>query len=84
VLGWDGRCLVCVPEDQTHVASVAEAAARASLPFVRAPLRTGDRLPLVLLNAVAGPCAVSTGRPPAPAAAMALLSGLMEQFTRRP
>ena len=64
VLGWDGTHFVGVPEDRPRVASVAEAAVRATLPFVRSPLRTGDRLPVILLNAVAGPCTVSTGRPP--------------------
>ena len=84
VLGWDGTRFVCVPEDRPRVASVAEAAVRATLPFVRSPLRTGDRLPLVLLNAVAGPCIVGTGRPPMPAEAVILLRRLLERSTRRP
>jgi hypothetical protein len=84
VLGWDGTHFVGVPEDRPRVASVAEAAVRATLPFVRSPLRTDDCLPLVLLNAVAGPCTVSTGRPPLPADAMALLTQVLERFTRRP
>ena len=84
VLGWDGTHFVGVPEDRPRVASVAEAAVRATLPFVRAPLRTGDRLPLILLNAVAGPCIVSTGRPPVPADAVMLLSQVLQRFTRRP
>jgi hypothetical protein len=84
VLGWDGTRFVGVPEDRPRVASVAEAAVRATLPFVRAPLRTDDRLPLVLLNAVAGPCTINTGRPPVPTDVRALLSRLLERFTRRP
>jgi hypothetical protein len=84
VLGWDGTRFVCVPEDRPRVASVAEAAVRAMLPFVRAPLRTDDRLPLILLNAVAGPCVVGTGRPPVPADAVMLLTQVMLRFTRRP
>ncbi len=84
VLGWDGARFVCVPEDRPRVASVAEAAVRAVLPWVRAPLRTGDRLPLVLLNAVAGPCTVGAGRAPMPADAMACLTGVLQRFTRRP
>jgi hypothetical protein len=84
VLGWDGTRFVGVPEDRPRVASVAEAAVRATLPFVRSPLCTGDRLPLVLINAVAGPCTVSTGRPPMPADALALLTQVMQRFTRRP
>jgi hypothetical protein len=84
VLGWDGARFVCVPEDRPRVASVAEAAVCATLPFVRAPLRTDDHLPLILLNAVAGPCTVNPGRPPAPADAMALLTRIVQRFTRRP
>ena len=84
VLGWDGTHFVGVPEDLPRVASVAEAAVRATLPFVRSPLRTDDRRPLVLLNAVAGPCTVGTGRPPVPADAVALLTQVMQRFTRRP
>jgi hypothetical protein len=84
VLGWDGTRFVGVSEDRPRVASVAEAAVRASLPFVRSPLRTDDCLPLILINAVARPCSVSTGRPPVPADAMALLTQVMQRFTRRP
>jgi hypothetical protein len=84
VLGWDGARFVCVPEDRPRVASVAEAAVRAALPFVRSPLRAGDRLPLILLNAVAGPCIVGTGRPPVPAAAVLLLEQVLQRATRRP
>jgi hypothetical protein len=84
VLGWDGARFVCVPEDRPRVASVAEAAVRAALPWVRAPLRVAERLPLVLLNAVAGPCSVRTGRPPVPADVMQLLKRLLQRSTRRP
>jgi hypothetical protein len=84
VLGWDGARFVGVPEDRPRVASVTEAAVLAMLPFVRSPLYTDDRLPLVLLNAVAGPCTVDTGRPPAPAGAVMLLTQVMQRFTRRP
>ena len=84
VLGWDGARFVCVPEDRPRVASVAEAAVRATLPFVCSPLRTDDRLSLLLLNAVAGPCLAGTGRPPVPAEALALLTQVLQRFTRRP
>jgi hypothetical protein len=84
VLGWDGTRFVGVPEDRPRVTSVAEAAVRASLPFARSPLRTDDCLPLILINAVAGPCSVSTGRPPVPAAAVMFLTQVMQRFTRRP
>jgi hypothetical protein len=84
VLGWDGTRFVCVPEDRPRVASVAEAAVRATLPFVRAPLRSDDRLPLILLNAVAGPCTIDLGRSPVPADARTLLTRTLQHFTRRP
>jgi hypothetical protein len=84
VLGWDGTHFVGVPDDRPRVASVAETAVRATLPFVRSPLRTDDHLPLILINAVAGPCTVSTGRPPVPADAVMLLMQVMQRFTRRP
>lgn len=84
VLGWDGTHFVGVPEDLPRVASVAEAAVRATLPFVRSPLRTGDCLPLILINAVAGHCTISAGRPPVPAEAVMLLMQVMQRFTRRP
>jgi hypothetical protein len=84
VLGWDGTHFVGVPDDLPRVASVAEAAVRATLPFARSPLRTDDRLPLILINAVAGPCIVSTGRPPVSGDAVMLLTQIMRRFTRRP
>ena len=84
VLGWDGARFVCVPGDRPRVISVAEAAVRAALPWTSAPLRADDTLPLVLVNAVAGPCAVATGRPPLPPDAVAALRGLMESSARRP
>jgi hypothetical protein len=84
VLGWDGTHFVGVPEDRPRVASVAEAAVRATLPFVRASLRTDDRLPLILLNAVAGPCTVDTGRPPVSGDAVTLLTQVLRRSTRRP
>lgn len=84
VLGWDGARLIRVPEDRPRVASVAEAAVCAALPWVRAPLRTDDRLPLVLLNAVVGPCTVGTGRPPVPPDVVVLLAQVLQRSTRRP
>jgi hypothetical protein len=84
VLGWEGGSFVCVPEDRPRVASVAEAAVRAGAPCVRAALRADDELPLVLLNAVAGPCAVALGRPPVPPSAVALLRDVVAASARRP
>ena len=84
VLGWDGARFVGVPQDRPRVDSTAEAAVRGALPFVRAPLRAEAREPLILINAVTGPCAVRTGRPPVPAEAVRSLAQVMESLTRRP
>jgi len=80
--GCDGARFVCVPADRPRAASVAEAAVRPALPFVRSPPRTGDHLPLILLSAVAGSCTVGSGRAPGPADAVMLLSRLLERSTR--
>jgi hypothetical protein len=84
VVGWDGRAFVCAPEDRPRVASVAEAALRAGAPCRRAPLGAADPLPIVLLNAVAGPCTVATGRPPLPPLAVEFLRQVVEGSARRP
>jgi hypothetical protein len=85
VVGWDGGRFVCVPADRPAVASVAEAALRAGCAFVERPLLTGDRLPLIALNAVKGPCRLAApGRAPFPPAALAQLADLYRRLTRRP
>jgi len=84
VVGWDGARLVCVPDDRPRVASLAEAAARQVLPWANAPLRAAADLPLILLNAVAGPCPVDAGRPPVPAEVVAALERAMTRLTCRP
>ncbi|MCU0484213.1 MAG: hypothetical protein MUC54_08115 [Chloroflexi bacterium] len=84
VLGWDGARLVRVPEDRPRVASLAEAAVCSALPWTRAPLRVADALPLVLVNAAAGPCTVQTGRPAVPAELLARMDRAIEGLTRRP
>jgi hypothetical protein len=84
VLGWDGARLVRVPEDRPRVASLAESAVCSALPWTRAPLPVADALPLVLLNAVAGPCTVETGRPAVPAEVVARMLRVLEASARRP
>jgi hypothetical protein len=54
VVGWDGEQLIFVPEDRPRVDSTAERALRARVPFTAAPLLRDARLPLALVNAVAG------------------------------
>jgi hypothetical protein len=82
-VGWDGARFVCVPEDRPRVDAIAEAAVRAAAPCARAPIFVRGDLPLVLLNAVAGPWAVAAGRPPFPPAALALLREILESSARR-
>ncbi len=78
VLGFDGRAFVAVPGDRPRVLSVAEDAVRATLPVREAPLLVADALPLVLVNAVKGPCrAAFPGRPPFPDAAFAALAAAL-------
>ena len=81
VLGWDGARLLCVPDDRPRVLSTAEAAVRENLPYRESPLPVDDPMPLLLVNAVKGPCAVAVaGRRPFPAQAIreveALFGGL--------
>ena len=84
VLGWDGGRFVCAPDDRPRVASVAEAAVRAALPTVRAPLLVAGALPLVLVNALAGACPVDAGRAEFPRDALDRLERLVEASARRP
>ncbi|HEY3356335.1 MAG TPA: hypothetical protein VGQ83_23990 [Polyangia bacterium] len=85
VVGWDGARYVCAPADRPAVASVAEAALRATCSFVEEPLRADGVLPLLALNAVKGPCRLATpGRGRFPDAAVARLEALLEEQTRRP
>lgn len=67
LVAWDGATLVLPPEEVPAVASVAEAELAARLPFRRARLLVAADWPLLLINAVAGTCAVNVpGRPPFP------------------
>ena len=78
VVGWDGERFVLVPDDRPRVVSVAEMALRQTLAPGFARLLVADSMPLVLLNAVKGPCRIALpGRAPFPEAALALLEGLV-------
>ena len=58
VLAWDGERLVMTPEEVPAVASVAEHEVSARFPHRRASIRVNGDWPLLLINAVAGTCAV--------------------------
>lgn len=84
VLGWDGERFVHPPDDRPRVWSTAEQAVRLHLPVRAAPILAGDGLPLLLVNAVAGPCRVAQpGRPPVPEEAIARIRALFASLTVR-
>ncbi len=56
VLAWDGSILVAAPEDRSRVASTAEGAILARLPFRRAPRPLDGGWPILLVNAVVLTC----------------------------
>ena len=66
VIAWDGASLVVPPADRPRVASVAEAAIRATLPVREAPLASRGGWGLALVNAVAGVCRPALGPDRAP------------------
>jgi hypothetical protein len=85
VVGWDGERLVLPPLDRPRVASVAEQAIRAHLPFVEAPLLACGALPLALVNAVKGVCTIeASSRQRFPEEARAAIFALFAVCTRRP
>jgi len=85
VLGWDGGRLLVVPSDRPRVWSTAEAAVRDHLPVTEAPLAADAALPLLLVNAVAGTCAVDLpGRGAFPAAVRAEIERLFNELRRGP
>lgn len=85
VVGWDGDRFVHVPDDRPRVWSTAEATLRATLPFRSRPLRPAEDLPLVLVNAVRGTCAVDLpGRVPFPAEARRALEDTLRLSTGWP
>lgn len=59
VVAWDGASLVLPPLDAPAVASVAESEVAARLPHRRARILVAGTWPLLLINAVAGSCAVA-------------------------
>jgi len=84
VLGWDGERFLCVPGDRPRVWSTAEQAVRAHLPFGEAALPAAGAAPLLLVNAVKGPCTVTApGRAPFPEAAVRDIERLFVRLTGR-
>ncbi|MBK8481707.1 MAG: hypothetical protein IPL40_11090 [Proteobacteria bacterium] len=82
VVGWDGRQLVCVPADRPRVASTSERALRRYLTASEAPLLTAGRLPLLLINATKGSCALPLGdRPPFPWAVRRRVDAVLRRST---
>lgn len=67
VLAWDGTRLLAPPDDRPRVASAFERWLVESAGAVRAPLRVDARQPLILANAVAGPCVPAQPVQPPPA-----------------
>ena len=85
VVGWDAERLVCAPFDRPRVQSTAEAAVREHLPFVEAPLLVASRMPLLLVNALKGPCEVHLpGRDAFPAQARGWIERLFLALTALP
>lgn len=82
LLGWDGHSLVCPPDDRPRVWSTAETAVREHLPVRLAPLAVDSAQPLLLVNAVKGPCTVALpGRAPFPEDAIARIAQLFADLT---
>ena len=78
LVAWDGTSLVLPPEDVPAVASIAEAAIAANEPVQRRTLATEGSWPLLLVNAVAGTCAIDVpGRHAFPAEVRARLTALL-------
>jgi hypothetical protein len=78
VLAWDGTSLVLAPENVPAVASVAEQEVAARFPYRRASIRVKGEWPLLLINAVAGTCAVNVeGRAAFPADVRARLDAAL-------
>lgn len=59
VVGWDGNKLVCTPNDRPRVWSTTETAIREHLSVTEAPIPAHSTMPILLVNAVKGPCTVS-------------------------
>lgn len=83
LVAWDGAALVCVPPDRPRVWSTAEQAIREHLAPRVAPLAPGE-LPLLLVNAVKGTCAVQGASQGFPDAARARIDALLRSLAHRP
>ncbi len=83
VLAWDGRELVAPPENRPRVASAFERWLLTTAGARRAPLRVAEGLPLLLANAVAGPCVPQQGAVP-PGEVVARLREAWLSTARRP
>lgn len=83
LVAWDGVDLVCVPPDRPRVWSTAEQAIREHLAPRVAPLAPGG-LPLLLVNAVKGTCAVQGASQGFPEPARARIEGLLRALAGRP
>jgi hypothetical protein len=84
VVGWDGERLVLPPADRPRVDSTSERAIAANLPFTRAPIPSRGAMPLLLVNAVKGTCALDArGRTPFPAAQVQAIERLLAALTGR-
>jgi len=82
VLGWDGARWLHPPDDRPRVWSTAEVAVREHLPARAAPLPVAGDGPLVLVNAVKGPCTLDLPhRPPVPPDALAQIERLFAELT---
>ena len=78
LVAWDGASLVLAPEEVPAVESVAEAEVWAKLAPRRARLWVKSAWPLLLINAVAGTCAVDLpGRTAFPADQRARLDAVL-------
>lgn len=78
VLAWDGASLVLAPPEVPAVASVAEAEVVSLFPHRRARILVAGDWPLLLINAVAGTCAVNVaGRAAFPAEVRARLDATL-------
>lgn len=85
IVGWDGTKLVCTPQDRPRVWSTTEAAIREHLPVNEAPIPVHSTMPILLINAVKGPCTVSDPkRQPFPRSTQHQITDLCAQLTHYP
>ena len=84
VLAWDGGALVYPPRDRPRVGSTAEAAILDALPARESPIAAAGSMPLLLVNAVKGACAVEAGRAPFPIEVRQRIEDVIAGSTRYP